>query len=152
MEKLALANDGLDTRYKKRERSIELTPSYQSLGTHDPPIPSSTARLINSSDPSDLDPAPAISNGQFTSSNTAQSQPPQALHADDPYKSSQLWVIFSILAAFTLAAATVCAWYLAWAIRPDKYPGIEAGLAMAGILLIAAAAPLYFNYQRIRHS
>ena len=36
-------------------------------------------------------------------------------------------------------------------IRPKTYPGIEAGIAMAGILLLAAVGPFYQDYQRLKH-
>ena len=69
------------------------------------------------------------------------------LRDEDPYECPLFWIIFAGLVLYTLATMIVVAWYLAWHIGPEFYAGIEAGICMAGVLLVAAAGPFYQEYR-----
>ena len=46
----------------------------------------------------------------------------------------------------------VAAWYLAWHIGPETYPGIKASIWMAGLLLVAATGPFYQDYKGFKET
>ncbi|KAL6714832.1 hypothetical protein ACLMJK_007092 [Lecanora helva] len=107
-------------------------------------------------------PAPiAVSenDNNFSNDDLALSQPPQAAPEGQPIPQSEsaynfphFWTIFAGLILYTLATMIVVAYYLAWHIGPRTYPGIEAGLAMTGILLLATIGPLYHDFRRLKGS
>ena len=72
------------------------------------------------------------------------------LRNDDPYKCPLFWIIFAGLFLYTLATTIVVAWYLAWHIGPETYPGIEASISMAAVLLAAAAGPFNQEYKGLK--
>lgn len=73
------------------------------------------------------------------------------LRNDDPYHSPLFWTIFTGLLLYTLTSMIEVASYLAWQIGRETYPGIKAGITVAGIMLLAAIGPLYHDLQRLRH-
>ena len=81
------------------------------------------------------------------------SAPPWALaNNDDPYTSPAAIPVLVSLFVYTLTALIVVAWYIAYNIDDSTYPGVEAGLAMSGLLLIAAIVPYWQEYRRLRTS
>ena len=80
------------------------------------------------------------------------SNAPWGLRNDDPYESPLFWTIFAGLVLYTLATMIMVAWYLAWHIGPEFYPGIKASISMAGLLLVAAAGPFYQDYKGFKET
>lgn len=80
------------------------------------------------------------------------SNAPWGLQHGDPYECPLVWIIFAGLVLYTLATMIVVAWYLAWHIGPKFYPGIKAGISMAGLLLVAAAGPFYQDYKGLKET
>ena len=70
----------------------------------------------------------------------------------DPLPSLAVIPIFIGLFLYTLATLIVVAWYVAYTNDESTEAGIEAALAMAGILLIAAVGPIWDEYQRLAGS
>ena len=109
---------------------------------------SSSSRLVLPSDDNTANdehsnlpyPVPDISNALW------------GLQNDDPYECPLFWIIFAGLVLYTLATMIVVAWYLAWHIGPEFYPGIEASISMAGVLLVAAAGPLYQDFKGFKET
>lgn len=79
------------------------------------------------------------------------SGPPWALaNNDDPYTSPAAMPLLVGLLIYTLTTLIVVAWYIAYNIGSTTYAGVEAGLAMGGLLLIAAILPYWQEYRRLR--
>lgn len=76
---------------------------------------------------------------------------PWGIRIDNLFDSAIFWIFLAGLITYTLATMIVIAYYLAWHIGPETYPGIKAGIAMGAIGVFAALSPLYHDYQRLRH-
>lgn len=139
-----------DARSKKGQISIPLGSVTQQSGNTRPVVGrgSSSSRLLRpdddtlSSEEPHRHPLP-VSNVSTTL---------WGLQKDDPYDCPLIWIILIGLFVYTLATMIMVAWYLAWHIGPDYYPGIEASLTMAGSLLCAAIGPIYQDYQGLKYS
>ena len=140
----------LDAKGKENESSIPLVPVSQFTSNTRPETNrvSSSSRLVvpsgdnNSSDEHSHLPHPVLD----------VSNAPWGLQNDDPYECPLFWIIFAGLVLYTLATMIMVAWYLAWHIGPKTYPGIKASISMAGLLLVAAAAPFYQDYKGFMES
>ena len=140
----------LDAKGKENESSIPLVPVFPFASNTRPNpnrVSSSSGLLVPSDDTTANDERPPHSHPVPDVSNA-----PWGLRHDDPYECPLFWIIFAGLVLYTLATIIVAAWYLAWHIGPETYPGIKASISMAGLLLVAAAGPFYQDYKGFKET
>ena len=132
----------LDAKGKENESSIPLGP----VSRPNPNRVSSSNRLLVPSDDN-------MANDEHSPLSVPDvSNAPWGLRDENPYECPLFWIIFAGLVLYTLATMIVAAWYLAWHIGPETYPGIKASISMAGLLLVAAAGPFYQDYKGFKET
>lgn len=139
----------LDAKGKGTESSIPLGPVFQFASNTRPETNrvSSTSRLVVPSD----DNNPSDEHSHLSHPVPDISSAPWGLRDEDPYEFPLFWIIIAGLVLYTLTTMILVAWYLAWHIGPEFYPGIEASICMAGVLLVAAAGPFYQEYKGFKN-